>query len=91
MSKIHKEEVEVFGTLYTEFGTFAMLSEVPTKNGVPWYLKDQNVLSFYVADSDGFGKYILVAGNNWLIKPLSEVVKIPVSFLLDDDTKQDDN
>jgi len=91
MSKVHTETREIFGELITDFGRFLMLNKLPTKNGVPWYLKEELVLSFFVVDTDGFGKYILVAGNNWIIKPLSEHVTLVVNFLLDSSGEKDDN
>lgn len=84
MSKIHTEEKEVFGILETEFGRFNLLSAHPDKISVPWYLRDMDVLSFFIQDDDGFGKNILVKGC-FIIKPLSEKVTSPVHFLIDEE------
>ena len=91
MSNIHLEEREVFGELITDFGRFHMLDEFPTKTGIPWYLREELVLSFFIVDTDGFGKHILLAGNNWLIKPASEPHKMVVNFLLDNESNEEDN
>lgn len=91
MSKVHIEEKEVFGTLYTEFGTFKMLKKLPNFYDVPSILKERGFLSFYVVDVDGFAKNIFVNCNNAIIKPVSEIVTMNVNFLLDDDVEQDDN
>lgn len=85
MSKVISEEKKVYGTLETDFGSFYMLQEFPTKNNVPWYLKDHQVLSFYVYDPrDKFSKNILVAGNNWLIRSVIEDIQVQANFVLED-------
>lgn len=83
MINVITEEKKVFGTLYTDFGTFEMLTEFPTKTNVPWFLKEQNVLQFYVIGQDGFARNIFVAGNNWLIRPHIEETTQKVKFIVE--------
>lgn len=85
MSKIITESKKVYGELYTDVDVYYMLQEFPTKNNVPWYLKDFQVLSFYVIDPrDNFAKNILVAGSNWIIVPFVEDKEVEVNFILEE-------
>lgn len=88
MSKIHSEEVEIFGTLYTEFGTFSLLNMEPRRYVPSVILQQLGFISFYVVDVDGFAKYVTVNSHNVMIKPVSEVSKKVVNFLLADEPQE---
>lgn len=87
MIKIDKKEVKAL--LFTEFGTYKMLDSMPTKTVLPWYLKDTDVLAFYVVDNDGFEKYIFLSGAHWIIKPTSEKSFTDVHSLAEENIKVD--
>lgn len=82
--KVHEEEKVVYGTLEISFGKYNLLSQFPNKQDVPWYLRDMNVLSFYIQDNDGFAKNVLVRGE-FIIKPVLEHPKTSVRFLIEDE------
>lgn len=85
MSKVISEETKVYGELYTDAGVYYMLQEFPTKTNIPWWLKDFQVLNFYVVDQrDNFAKNILVAGSNWSLVPFIEDKLVDVNFLIED-------
>lgn len=53
----------VYGTLYTNFGAYDMLSTKPNKYDVPLYLRETGAVSFYVRDGYGVAKTIFVKGD----------------------------
>ena len=85
MNKIHEQELEIFGELYTEFGTFRLLKLFPNAYDVPSALRERGFLSFYVVDNDGFAKNIYVNCANIIIKPYLDKPKHLVHFLIEDE------
>lgn len=85
--KIYEEEVVVYGTLKTLFGKYNLLSPYPTNHAIPFYLRDMNVLSFYVEDNDGFAKNILVRGD-FLISPILNRPTTVVRFLIEEEDNE---
>lgn len=86
MSKLVKKEMEVKGILHTDYGNYTLLDTLPTKTVLPAYLKTSNMWAFYVKDyHDDFAKYIFMAGNNWIIRPMSDRIITLVNFWEDEE------
>lgn len=83
--KIHTEQNQVFGELYTKYGTFKLLKLFPNAYDVPSQLRERGFLSVYVIDTDGFAKNIYVNSADVLIKPYLETRMTDVHFLIEEE------
>lgn len=84
--KIIKQEVEAKGILETEFGSYTLLDIMPTQAVLPPRLRESNIWAFYVKDyHDDFAKYIYMAGDNWLIRPLAHLTMTLVTIEVEEE------
>jgi len=78
-----KEILEVVGELETVFGRFHLLRRTPNVHSVPFVLRENGFVEWYVIDQEGYATNILVKGDA-LIRPLYEPIKMEVKFRIEE-------
>ena len=80
--KIYTEQSKVYGELVTSFGTFKLLNSLPNAHSINFLLREQGFIEWYVLDSDGIAKNILLRGEA-LVKPYYEPVDEEVKLIVE--------
>ena len=83
MTKTLTETYDVVGELVTHFGKFLLLRDAPNIHSVPFLLRENGFVEWYVVDQDGFATNILLRGDA-LVKPYYDPVKMEVKLKIED-------
>jgi hypothetical protein len=84
MAKIHTEVREVYGKLVTSFQDYEMLDEFPQVSNIPFFLRQEGVLSFYVI-LEGYGTHIYLKWSDDIaIEHYPVRIEREVKFYVDD-------
>lgn len=87
MTKILTETYKTYGTLTTkDFGSFVLLKPIPNVDTVPFPLREQGYLEWFVLDPmTGEGKTILL-NSVCMVEQYFEPVDMEVKFTLEDES-----
>ena len=76
---------EIHGQLITSLGRFWMLEEFPRSNAIPFYLRQEGMVSFLVENDAGYAVTIFVRSDNYIIERFPKKVEHVVKFVVDDE------
>ncbi len=87
MTRTLTETYKTYGTLTTkDFGSFVLLKPVPNINTVPFPLREQDYLEWFVLDPmTGEGKTIWL-NDSCMVEPYFEPVDMEVKLTIEDES-----